>query len=201
MENIREYIKGIGDELEQEITRICQIPAPTFSEEERARYILKRLREEGIDNTCRDESGNILGKIDFQRTGRSILLAAHMDTVFDKDVDVTVRRKGDRLLAPGIGDNSSNVAGLIYLSMVAARFSESFSGTLYLAFTVGEEALGDLMGMKRVMERYRDSIDLVIVVDGHACSIQGYRVGIAITEINFKITVGNVLQKYCYRRQ
>jgi len=52
--------------------------------------------------------------------------------------------------APGIGDNSLGVAGLVHLARVLAHTAPS--SPIVLAATVGEEGLGDLRGAKALLE-------------------------------------------------
>jgi acetylornithine deacetylase/succinyl-diaminopimelate desuccinylase-like protein len=77
-------------------------------------------------------------------------VTAHLDTVF-ADIDaIAVRRDGDLLHAPGIGDNSLGVAALLFLARRAAAGVPG-GRPLVLAATVGEEGLGNLRGARAVV--------------------------------------------------
>ena len=47
---------------------------------------------------------------------KTLLISAHLDTVFPLETDVTVRRSEGCLYAPGISDNSASVAIAINLA-------------------------------------------------------------------------------------
>ena len=100
----------------------------------------------------------------------------HLDTVFDADVDVRVREEGERLSAPGIGDNSASLAVLVrYVQQVMAGEHEQ-RPRLTVAASVGEEGLGDLYGVRHLMDR-ADEFDLFIALDGHLGALINGSVG------------------------
>jgi acetylornithine deacetylase/succinyl-diaminopimelate desuccinylase-like protein len=72
------------------------------------------------------------------------LLAAHVDTVFPSQTDLTVREEGDELIGPGIGDNAAAVA--VAVNVVEALLADEDVAPGAVAFTVGEEGLGNLRG-------------------------------------------------------
>src|SRR5207247_2504680 len=94
-----------------------------------------------------------LGKNGRRETGDSgpVALAAHLDTVFGADVNVTVERRGQRLEGPGISDNARGLAALVAVAeaMVAARVPAT--RPVLFAATVGEEGSGDLRGVKYLL--------------------------------------------------
>ena len=85
---------------------------------------------------------------------------AHVDTVFDADTELRFERDGDFLVGPGVGDNATAVMATVW----ALERIEPPAG-LVVAFTVGEEGLGNLRGARQVCG------DLapvrVIAVEGH----------------------------------
>ena len=94
------------------LKKICETPAPTFEEGARGRLVAGLLRETGLEPHT-DNVGNVTAPLPGGR-GPRVLVAAHLDTVFPADTNVTVREKGDRLSAPGIGDNSASLAALLH---------------------------------------------------------------------------------------
>ena len=50
--------------------------------------------------------GNVVAMSPGTGGGRSVMVAAHLDTVFPIETDVTVQIEGNRYTAPGIGDNT-----------------------------------------------------------------------------------------------
>ncbi len=146
---------------------IQQIPAPTFHEHARAEFVRSHFAAAGLSDVEIDELGNVSARRPGQPTGsQAVLVTAHTDTVFPPDTPLTLIRRPDRITGPGIGDNSLGVAGL--LGLIWALGDETLPGDLYLAANVGEEGLGDLCGMRRVLERWGAGVQAIIVVEGMA---------------------------------
>ena len=146
---------------------IQQIPAPTFAEKDRAGYIAREFNVLGLSDVTIDDLGNVFAR----RPGaaaRPILLTAHTDTVFPLDTDLTVQRAAERIAGPGIGDNSLGVAGLFALVETLDDARIETAGDIWLAANVSEEGLGDLRGMRRVVERFGQTVSATIVIEGMA---------------------------------
>jgi tripeptide aminopeptidase len=147
--------------------QIQQIPAPTFQEAARAAFVRDRLAAEGLADVERDELGNVFARRPGQRPDVApVLVTAHLDTVFPAETPLTLVRSAERIAGPGIGDNSLGVAGLF--GLVWALRGQPLPGDLFLAANVGEEGLGDLRGMRRVMDRLGARVRNTIVLEGMA---------------------------------
>jgi acetylornithine deacetylase/succinyl-diaminopimelate desuccinylase-like protein len=109
----------------------------------------QRMEEVGVEEVEIDAEGNVLGRIPGSAPGEPLVVAAHLDTVFPTGTDVTVRRRGDRLLAPGISDDGRGLAALLALARSLAHGPE-LNAPLLLAATVGEEGAGDLRGVRHL---------------------------------------------------
>lgn len=158
--------KSCRSELVAEIARICEIPAPTFHEEARAAYLERRLAEAGLEGVHRDRVGNVIGRRRGRHGEPSIILAAHLDTVFPAETEITVRRTADALYGPGIGDNSSSLGALIWVARILDMAGVKLERDIVFCATVGEEGLGDLRGMKEIMASMGDRVACVIPLDG-----------------------------------
>lgn len=160
------WVDAHASQVAEEAIRICEIPAPTFEEGERAKYVRGRFEALGLQDVTIDAAGNVRGRRPGERAGRGLALAAHLDTVFPKGTEIKVRREGERLHAPGIGDNSVAIAAL--LSMVEALNAGGLKtgGDLYLASNTCEEGLGDLRGMRAFMADVKDKVTAAIAVEG-----------------------------------
>lgn len=145
---------------------VQQVPAPTFDEAARSALVLDRLRALGLLDVTQDELGNVYGR----RPGRSrrpaLLIAAHLDTVFPRETNLAVRYEGDRVYGPGLGDNSTGVAGLIHLAQAMQRHDLPNEGDVWFVGNVGEEGLGDLRGIRAAVTRLRSRIGAVIALEG-----------------------------------
>lgn len=151
----------------QETTEISCIPAPTFAEEERAHYVMKRLQGLKSVQTVRDATGNVVCRIDGGETGRALALVAHLDTVFAQDTPLVPQHSAERLSLAGVGDNGVAVAGLLALARAMSDTGWRPPSTLYLVFTVAEESLGNLAGMRAFMEEHGPELRAVIALEGN----------------------------------
>ena len=87
--------------------------------------------------------------------GPLICIAAHLDTVFPPGTDLTVRREGTKLFAPGVGDDTRSLAVLLaWIRALDAAGIRTRADILFVA-DVGEEGLGDLRGMRHLFLRGR----------------------------------------------
>ncbi|MEO9806005.1 MAG: M20/M25/M40 family metallo-hydrolase [Reichenbachiella sp.] len=161
----------IIDELESQTTKdlitLTEIPAPPFGEKERGLAFKVMLEQAGADKVWVDEVGNVLALREGTKGDRTIVLDAHIDTVFPIDTDLTVKIKGDTLIAPGIGDDTRGlVMVLTVLRAVNAAEIKTQADLLFVG-TVGEEGLGDLRGVKHLLREGAElSVDSWISIDG-----------------------------------
>jgi acetylornithine deacetylase/succinyl-diaminopimelate desuccinylase-like protein len=147
---------------------VSAIASPTGLEGRRATWLADRFREAGLSEVRLDEAGNVHGWLGERSRGPAVVLAAHLDTVFGSDVDVTVRRErdGTRLEGPGISDNARGLAALVVLARVLSRGGVLLSRPVLFAGTVGEEGSGDLRGVRHLFDKKEFSPHAMIAVDG-----------------------------------
>lgn len=158
------------DRLVAETITLNEIPAPPFAEDKRGAAYLEMLRKHGLADVERDEIGNVMGirRGTNPPGGPLLALVAHLDTVFPESTDVTVKRSGTRLTAPGIGDNTRSLAVLLAIVRAMEAAGLRTAGDIIFVGNVGEEGLGDLRGVKHLMlkGKYKDRIKQFIAVDG-----------------------------------
>lgn len=148
-------------ELLEVLSQLTGIGAPTFQEEARAEWILTWLRNHGLRSVVRDAVGNIL--VDLSGgASRLRLFDAHIDTVFSQK-KVTITRRGNRWLAPGIFDNTAACAHLLCLAAEIAEQKRQIP--ILLSFTVGEEGTGNLRGIREVVKTQKTRLAEAIVFD------------------------------------
>ncbi|MEK6408518.1 MAG: M20/M25/M40 family metallo-hydrolase [Acidobacteriota bacterium] len=163
-----QFINEMRGELDEDLVRICEIPAPPFKEEARAREIARRFEEVGLQRVRSDEVGNVIA----ERPGFSpeprIIVSAHLDTVFPEGTNVRVRRDGARFHAPGISDNTCGIVSLIALARALDAGGLKNEGTVHFVATVGEEGEGNLRGVRQLFAggEFRSGVDAFISLDG-----------------------------------
>ena len=146
---------------------ISEVPAPPFGEIDRALFMRDQFRARGIDDAYIDDAGNVIAL----RPGLSdqtLVLSAHLDTVWPGHVDVRVQREGTRLTGPGILDDAAGLVSL--LALLDALNDGDFETQTDLLFvgTVGEEGVGDLKGVKYLFREspFAGQIDAFVSIDG-----------------------------------
>jgi tripeptide aminopeptidase len=72
---------------------INALPAPTFEEGKRASDFAERLKALGLDQVQFDEAGNVMGTYKGGGSGPTVMLAAHLDTVYPIATDLTISKK------------------------------------------------------------------------------------------------------------
>jgi tripeptide aminopeptidase len=150
--------------LEEQIA-ITQIPAPPFKESVRAQDFARRLREAGLDDVTIDATGNVIGKRKGTGRGPLLVLSAHLDTVFAEGSDFTVKEKDGRYYGLGVTDDSRGLAAMLSVLRAMEKAKLRTVGDLWFVGTVGEEALGNLRGVKALFAE-NPGIDGFISVDG-----------------------------------
>jgi tripeptide aminopeptidase len=176
----------MAEDLVAQTIAIAAVPAPPYGEAERGAFLLKRFREVGLADVHQDEMGNVIGLRAGAGGGPRILLAAHMDTVFPAGTDVTPRREGGRVHGPGIRDNSAGVGVLLGMVQALDAAGIQTPGELVVCSNVGEEGLGNLRGMRALMEAWGSRVDAVLVVDGDLSGV--IHAGIGSTRLRLRIT-------------
>ena len=149
----------------EEQLAITEIAAPPFQEKRRADDYLKRLLDLGLSDAYIDSEGNVVGYRRGTGKGPTLLIAAHLDTVFPESVDTTVKLREGRYYAPGIGDDTRGLAVLLSVIDVMNQYDIETIGDIIFSGNVGEEGRGDLRGVKALF-RDLEGVDGFISVDG-----------------------------------
>jgi acetylornithine deacetylase/succinyl-diaminopimelate desuccinylase-like protein len=162
----------------EEQVRICEIPAPPFHEETRARELERLFRQLGLQDVRIDKAGNVIGVRPGAAAHPNLLFQAHLDTVFPEGTNVKVTREGDVLKGPGIGDDCRGLATMLGVIKALDDGKVRTPGTITFAADTGEEGLGDLRGTKNLFkDSLKGQIDKFISVDGTGLSIENAGVG------------------------
>ena len=161
---------SVIDNLEPATRRVhielTEIPAPPFKETARAMRFKQLLEAAGPDKVWMDSLGNVLAMRKGKKGGRTVVLDAHLDTVFPEGTDVTVRIKGDTLFAPGISDDTRGLVSMLTVLHALEKANIETNDDVLFVASLGEEGLGDLRGVKYVIAKSKIKIDSWISIDG-----------------------------------
>jgi tripeptide aminopeptidase len=165
--------------------RLAVIPAPTFEEGERAGAYAAAFAHIPGARISIDAVPNAIIRIPGQRSDRSVVVAGHLDTVFARATPLDIVPRGNRIQGPGIGDNALGAAAVAAIPGMLADLGIVPPVDLVLTGNAGEEGLGDLRGMKAVMDATPDA-RAAIAVEGHNL---GRVTHIAVGSKRYRVTV------------
>lgn len=168
----------------QQQQSICEIPAPPFKESVRAAEMKRRFESLGLKTVRIDSIGNVLGE--FGSGAPTVLLAAHLDTVFPEGTDVKVTRTGTLMKGPGIGDDCRGLATILTVAKALITQKVQTDGTVLFVANVGEEGPGNLRGTRYLFKSPPRKIDYFISVDGTGLGITTGGVGSNRYKVSFK---------------
>lgn len=159
---------------------IQQIPAPTFAEHDRAKFVVQHFETLGLTDIQTDEALNVYGlHVGSNRSLPALMVTAHTDTVFPAETDLTIRRSNGLIYGPGLGDNSMGVSGMLALAKWLQDEDIRLDCDVWFVATSCEEGLGDLKGMRSAYERLQAQVGMVINLEGLAFG-HIYHAGIAV---------------------
>jgi tripeptide aminopeptidase len=144
---------------------IAEVPAPTGEETARGVLLADRFAELGLTEIRADSAGNVLARAG-SGEGAGVVLAAHLDTVFDRSTSHTVTVVDGRLAGPGITDNARGLAAILAVAAALRHAAIPLRRPVTFVATVGEEGAGDLRGAKHLFEDPTFRPDAFVAVDG-----------------------------------
>lgn len=158
---------------------LARVPAPTGDESARALLLHSMLDDCGFTSVRgahvrQDVTGNVIARLDpldlpSTHGAAPIVCMAHLDTVFPAETPLAMRRNGDVVSCPGIGDNGRGLAALLSLAEQCATVDlrAHLRRPIEFVATVGEEGEGNLRGARAYFDAHHaDAIASVIVLDG-----------------------------------
>jgi acetylornithine deacetylase/succinyl-diaminopimelate desuccinylase-like protein len=159
LQSVDERSAAIVDEW----IRLVEMPAPSRKEQARARYIRAEMEKLGLSEIRTDDMSNVSGVRKGAGGGPTVVFCAHMDTVFPEGTELKVKREGDILRAPGIGDDTSNLMATLEMFRALNRGGVKTKGDLIFLASVQEE-LG-LLGAKHWLEASGYKPDMFVAID------------------------------------
>lgn len=153
----------LAEQVLSRTVEIAAVPAPTGDEGARADLVSGWWHHDGWNDVHVDGTGNVWA-LARPGAGGALLLAAHLDTVFDTELPHVVHEEDGRLVGPSVGDNSVALAAL---SAIGTLLTPTGGRPVWLLATVGEEGLGNLRGIIGALEGFGHPIDAVLAVEGN----------------------------------
>jgi tripeptide aminopeptidase len=166
----RACVHGTDAETVADMQAAAAIAAPTGAETQRGRWLAGRLHALGLATEV-DDVGNVIAATPAaDPAAGEIVVASHLDTVFDAATDLTLHARNGRLAAPGISDNARGLAGLLAIARALDAAGWPTRAPVVLVGTVGEEGAGDLRGAKHYIAQRGSRAGAFIALDGAGAS-------------------------------
>jgi acetylornithine deacetylase/succinyl-diaminopimelate desuccinylase-like protein len=182
-----EIIKSSEPHFIDEQVRISEIPSSPFKEDVRGAELARLFKAAGLLNVRTDKAGNVLGDRPGAQSKPHLVIAAHLDTVFPPGTDFHVKRTGNVLAGPGIGDDTRGLACLLSVIHAMNEAHLKTTGSITFVANVGEEGQGDLRGMKELFgNTLKGDIDDFISVEPGEVNRVAHK---AVGSYRYKVTV------------
>ncbi|MHB0957796.1 MAG: M28 family peptidase [Pirellulaceae bacterium] len=156
----------LREQILADLTMLAQIPAPTGEEEQRVRYVLDRFVEAGLPGVGPDGAGNAVGLLPGLQGHRTIMLVAHLDTIYARGVNHNVTLEPDRVIGPGVGDNALGVAAISLIPACLAHLGIQLESHLGLLASVRSLGRSNHEGLRFFLDHPPWPIAGGVVVEG-----------------------------------
>lgn len=166
LNGLEKKLKKYRELLLANLVMVGEIPAPTFNEEERVKFILNRFDEAGLTDSSIDDQGNGVGVLSGKEGKSAILLNAHADTIFSGKTDHTMQVSSNSIIGPGVADNSLGLAALVSLPYILEDLEIELDKDLILLAGVKSLGRGNLEGILFFLENSQFKISDAICLEG-----------------------------------
>lgn len=169
-QDILTYIETHSQEALELLIELAQIPAPSNHEEQRAAFCKDWLEKQGAEGVYIDEALNVIYPVGCTQRGPLSVYMAHSDVVFPDTEPLPLEIRDGRICCPGIGDDTANVAALLMTAKyIAERKLQPAENGVLLVVNAGEEGLGNLKGVRRIIADFGSRIREFVSFDDHDC--------------------------------
>lgn len=155
---------------------LAAIPAPSHHEEKRAEFIKNWLLENGAQQVIIDPAKNVILPLGDPHAP-CLAVMAHTDVVFPDTTPLPVREENGRLWAPGVGDDTANVVALMLCARFFLTHPDLLPEPVLIVFNSCEEGLGNLKGVRQIMEDHGGKIHSLVSFDCQSDAIIHRAVG------------------------
>ncbi len=143
-----------------------EIPAPTFHEQARIDFLCRRFAEIGLEKASVDEIGNGFAILPGTEVDKNIILVAHADTNYPKDLDHTITITKDKIIGRGVADNSIGLAVLTTLPDLLEELKIQLRSNLILMGDVRSLGHGNLEGLRYFLDTTDLPLQAGICIEG-----------------------------------
>lgn len=165
------------NELVELTLQLCKIPAPSNHEEKRAEFCKNYFDQIGVKGAYIDEALNVVAPIDCDIHNDIVVIMAHTDTVFPDMNPFEPRIEENLLYCPAVGDDTVHLACLMLMVKDIIKTQRKPNCGLLFVANSGEEGLGNLKGVRKIMADYGERTKEFITLDGNISRLVNRAVG------------------------
>lgn len=157
-------IDGDRERILREWIAITEINAPSGREGQRREFIERILRSYRSLEVRTDAAGNLIAVRRGTGGGPTVVIDAHLDTVFQAGLQIRATMRDGRIYAPGIGDDTRNIEAMLATIRALDAANVQTRGDLIFLFTVEEET--NFRGVNQFLQDNASRINHFIALDG-----------------------------------
>src|SRR4051812_10059271 len=158
------HVDKSHDAIQKEWIAITEINAPSGKEAERASFVENLLNGYKSVEVRRDSAGNVIATRRGTGGGPTVIIDAHLDTVFQEGLKIKAELREGKIYAPGIGDDTRNVEAMLAMIRALDAAQVKTKGDLVFVFTVEEETT--FKGVETFVKENKAKIGHYIALDG-----------------------------------
>ena len=179
------------------LMELGKIPAPSNHEEKRAEFCKNWLEAQGAEGVYIDEALNVVYPIGCTEDNPVVVFMAHTDVVFPDTEELPMHIADGKLYCPGIGDDTLHLVALLMVAKyIAQNHLVPTNCGLLLVANSGEEGLGNLKGVRKIMDQYGHRVTEFISFDGPGTGICNKAVGSMRYKIEIDTEGGHSFSKF-----
>ena len=177
-QEILSYLEAHRDRYLDAIRTLARIPAPSNHEELRAQWCKQHLEELGATGVYIDDALNVIFPYGVEEGANDLCaILGHTDVVFPDTEPLPFHEENGRFYAPGIGDDTTNAVAVMEMAAMAIDLKLKPKTGILFVLNSGEEGLGNLKGVRRLMQDFDGRISRLYAIDGGLKTVVNDAVG------------------------
>ncbi len=162
---VESFISDNEERFFSNLITLAKIPSPSNHEEKRAEWCKNYLESFGAKGVYIDSALNVVYPYCCEGNNELVAFLAHTDVVFPDTTELPLRIENGRIYCPGVGDDTTNVIGLLELARMVTELNMKPKNGILFVLNSGEEGLGNLKGSRQIMADYKGRVKEFIGVD------------------------------------
>lgn len=156
-EEYRNFCRNNKELALQTLRELTLTPTETGKEDQRIAYCMEWMKQQGMESVHTDELGNVIWEYRPEQE-KKVLYTAHLDTVFSLEEPLEIKEDGMIWRCPGITDDTVNVVMLLMAAKYVHETEPELPCGLIFAADLGEEGLGNLCGVRALVDHYEKNL-------------------------------------------